>query len=103
MECAHMTDEKYKDFSRKIHDVSAEKRIPLGCSFEITERCNLKCVHCYISGNRPARKAAYLETAQVFRIIDEIVDNGGLWILLTGGEPRLRPDFPEIYLYAKRK
>lgn len=36
-------------------------------------------------------------------IIDEITDAGCLHLLLTGGEPLLRDDFPEIYRYAKER
>ena len=32
-----------------------------------------------------------------------MVDQGCLWLLLTGGEPFLRPDFLDIYTYAIRK
>jgi len=36
-------------------------------------------------------------------ILDEVADAGCLWLLITGGEPLLRPDFRDIYMYAKRK
>lgn len=35
--------------------------------------------------------------------MDEAVGMGCLWWLITGGEPLLREDFPDIYLYLKRK
>ena len=40
---------------------------------------------------------------EIQHILDEIKDAGCLWLLLTGGEPLLRPDFLEIYQYAKHK
>ena len=83
----------------------AGRRYPFSGSFELTERCNLRCGHCYINqpaGSRAAR-ARELTTSQVTGILDQIADAGCLYLLLTGGEALLRPDFEEIYLYAKRK
>jgi radical SAM protein with 4Fe4S-binding SPASM domain len=37
------------------------------------------------------------------RILDEIVASGCLWLLYTGGEIFARPDFLDIYTYAKKK
>jgi radical SAM protein with 4Fe4S-binding SPASM domain len=44
-----------------------------------------------------------LSTSQIKNIIDQAVDLGLLWILLTGGEVFLRKDFIELYLYIKKK
>jgi radical SAM protein with 4Fe4S-binding SPASM domain len=44
-----------------------------------------------------------MDTALIARIIGESVDEGCLWLLLTGGEPLIRTDFREIYLQAKRR
>jgi len=81
------------------------RRFPLGSSFELTERCNLRCVHCYINQPVGSQEAAAREVTlpQVRRILDEIADAGCLFLLLTGGEPLLRPDLGDIYRYAKRK
>jgi len=86
-----------------LHTVTA-RRIPVQGSLELTSRCNLDCAHCYI--NRPATDAQSLseelETSEVIRILDEVAEEGCLWLLLTGGEPLLREDFEEIYLHAKK-
>jgi MoaA/NifB/PqqE/SkfB family radical SAM enzyme len=43
-------------------------------------------------------------TCQEFcNILDQIVDEGCLWLLLTGGEPFIRSDFIDIYTHAKKK
>ncbi len=71
---------------------------------ELTERCNNACIHCYI--NRPAHdsEAAQRElTAEEWQeILHQAADLGALSVRFTGGEPLLRADFPEIYLYARR-
>ena len=50
-----------------------------------------------------AARSRELRTEEHFRLLDELADAGGLWLLFTGGEIFARPDFLEIYLYAKRK
>ncbi len=65
----------------------------------------MRCAHCYV--NRPAgddevhRKEMALDRWQ--GILDQVAEAGTLWLLVTGGEPLLRPDFADFYLYAKRK
>jgi MoaA/NifB/PqqE/SkfB family radical SAM enzyme len=81
------------------------KRFFYSSAFEITSRCNFKCIHCYIDENE--RKEEYnqqdLNFRQVCTIIDKLIDFGCLQLLLTGGEPLLRDDFLDIYLYAKKR
>lgn len=83
----------------------AGKRYPIAGQFELTDRCNLSCVHCYI--NQPAgcqaARSNEMSTDQVFYLLDEIARAGCLFLVLTGGEPLLRPDFKEIYMHAKRR
>jgi radical SAM protein with 4Fe4S-binding SPASM domain len=91
----------YDEFARLVFDNgSAAKRIPLVGSVDITSRCNLKCAHCYATGDSFQGEMSYEE---ICRIFDQIADAGCFWLLLTGGEPLIRPDFADIYHYAKRK
>ena len=95
----------YGRFSKRLHGAVGGRRIPLDGSLELTERCNLGCLHCFI--NRPlgdrAAAGRELTTAELRRLIDEIAGAGCLWLLLTGGEPLVRADFLEIYDHAKRR
>lgn len=81
------------------------RRYPLAGTLELTERCNLTCLHCYI--NQPAAshaaQAREMTTAQVAGILDQMADAGCLFLLFTGGEVLLRPDFPEIYRRARQR
>ena len=74
-------------------------------ALEITARCNHNCRHCYI--NLPAHEAhaqsKELKLEQIQHIVDQAADLGALWCLITGGEPLLRKDFLDIYLYLKKK
>ncbi len=92
-----------QDFS--LWDKLKSRRTPLFFDLEITARCNHDCRHCYInlpSDDRTAR-ARELSAAEISNLADEAVSLGAFWCLITGGEPLLRDDFPEIYLNLKRK
>jgi radical SAM protein with 4Fe4S-binding SPASM domain len=82
-----------------------QRRLPLQGTLETTFRCNLNCVHCYV--NQPAasreERERELPLARLETLIDEIVEAGCLEVLFTGGEVLVRPDFPELYLYAVRR
>jgi len=77
----------------------------LSLDLELTCRCNLNCRHCYINLSAGDKKAQEKELSfnQIKRIVDEAACQGAVWCLLTGGEPLLRKDFFEIYLYLKQK
>jgi len=73
--------------------------------FDLTARCNQNCRHCYINlpaSDREAREKE-LSPAEIDKIASEAVSLGAFWCLITGGEPLLREDFPEVYLLLKKK
>jgi len=80
---------------------SIPERYPLSCQWELTCRCNLRCVMCYTDCfNRPDKVREELATADILRIMDELAEAGCLDLCLTGGEPLARPDFFDIYDHA---
>ncbi|MEW6111775.1 MAG: radical SAM protein [Thermodesulfobacteriota bacterium] len=71
---------------------------------ELTERCNNNCIHCCINlpaGDDFAREKE-LTTDELKRVLAEAAALGTLEVRFTGGEPLLRPDFEELYLFARR-
>ncbi len=73
-------------------------------SWNLTQRCNLECAHCYMSAFAGADTAGELTTAECRRVIDEIAQvNPNVFLILTGGEPLLRRDLWEIAAYAAEK
>lgn len=104
MDCPHIPELNYAAFSKRLHEAVADKRIPICGSIEVTARCNLRCVHCFLNQTAAAGAgwAPELTTAELRRILDQMAEAGCLWLLLTGGEPFLRPDFLDIYTHAKK-
>ena len=99
-----LSEEQYKDFSRRVWDKSANDNSPLKVQFEITYRCNIHCVHCYTDPfNTPAHLRKELTLDQLLKIFDELAEAGVLWMLLTGGEAFVHPQFKRIYLEAKAR
>ncbi len=91
--------------SAELHARAYATRIPISGGLELTHRCNLACIHCYVNlpaNDRPAQRRE-LTTTEWFAVIDQIAEAGTLWLTLTGGEPLLRPDFCDIYSYAHDK
>jgi radical SAM protein with 4Fe4S-binding SPASM domain len=79
-------------------------RVPVSGMIELTRRCNLKCVHCYLGqGEERFSGDREMSTEEVFDIIDQITAAGCLYLTITGGDPMMRTDFPEVYRYAKLK
>ncbi len=79
-------------------------RFPWAGQWELTCRCNLKCVMCYTDCfNTPAQIRQELTTEEVIRILDELQEAGCVELTFTGGEPLARPDFMTIYEAAHRR
>lgn len=60
----------------------------------LTQRCNLKCVFCHMEG-QPASRTE-LSPAEIERVVAAGARTGIDRVKLTGGEPTLRTDLPEI-------
>ena len=71
-------------------------------AWEITRSCNLACVHCRASSVCGPYEGE-LDTAACLRLLEEIAAFSQPVIILTGGEPLLRPDIWEIASYGDRK
>ncbi len=76
-----------------------ENHIPHKGTFELTPRCSMKCRMCYMRLDPPEikKQGRELNTAEWIELGRQAFEAGTFDLLLTGGEPMLRPDFPEIY------
>ncbi|HSB68505.1 MAG TPA: radical SAM protein [Candidatus Methylomirabilis sp.] len=75
--------------------------LPYTISWNLTQRCNQQCAHCYLSAFPGADSTDELTTEECFRVLDEMAGvNPDLLLILTGGEPFLRGDLFELAGHA---
>ncbi len=88
-----------------VWEQARRDRTLLSVVFELTERCNNSCNHCYINRSVADETSRQNELGfdRIMSLADEAVSMGALWVLLSGGEPLLRDDFSEIYTCLKKK
>ncbi|MBU1599524.1 radical SAM protein [bacterium] len=70
--------------------------------WNITKRCNLNCIHCYINASHQ-ETGPELSTEEAKATICEFADVGVPMIIFSGGEPLLRKDIFKLGGYAKKK
>lgn len=70
--------------------------------FEITHRCNLKCIHCCIDADEIISNKKDLSTREIKKMFDKAIKWNPKSIMLSGGEPMLRKDFIELLIYLKK-
>jgi radical SAM protein with 4Fe4S-binding SPASM domain len=105
MTCSYEPELTLDQWTEQLLAPLEGRRYPLSGSIDLTERCNLACVHCYINqppGDEVVRSGE-LTTAQWKTVLDQMAEAGCLFLLISGGEPLLRPDFSEIFIHARQK
>ena len=70
--------------------------------WNVTRRCNLKCVHCYAHAKNVSFENE-LTTEQGKDLIDDLASFGSPVMLFSGGEPLVRKDLPQLAAYAVEK
>jgi len=70
--------------------------------WNVTRRCNLKCVHCYAHAKNTSFDNE-LSTDQGKQLIDDLAEFGSPVMLFSGGEPLVRKDLPQLAAYAVEK
>ena len=82
---------------------AAAARRPINGTLELTPLCNMNCGMCYIRLSREEmERQGRMRTAQEWiQLAKQMEQAGVLYLLLTGGEPLLFPDFQALYLRLK--
>jgi heme b synthase len=92
--------------NQKLHPPNSELRTPnfqlRMVAWELIRSCNLACGHCRASSERGPYPGE-LNTEECLRVMEEIATIGNPVIILTGGEPLLRPDIFELARYGTQK
>lgn len=81
---------------------STEHFVPLVLSYNVTRECNMKCSHCYINATDKKLKDELI-TQEAKALIDQIHQVSSPLLILSGGEPLLRPDIFELIEYGSKK
>lgn len=86
-------------FEKYLCDKSFRMSTPLSGTFELLPICNMDCKMCYIrmSPKEMHQQGTPLSVDDWLRIGKEAADSGCMFLLLTGGEPLLYPDFLKLY------
>lgn len=84
---------------KQIREKAERLKIPLIGNLELTPLCNMDCRMCYVRLSRTEMEAQgkMLSCDQWLDIVRQGVDQGMLYLLLTGGEPLLYPEFRRLY------
>ncbi len=77
---------------------TVRKRRPLSVHFDLTYRCNERCVHCYLDHEDYGE----LTTAECVDTLEQLARAGALFLTFSGGEIFLRRDLEEILGAARR-
>jgi len=82
-----------KDLPSHLLQFSADKRPVV--VWNVTKRCNLRCVHCYASAD-PSPHPDELTTEEGMALLEDLAQFGCPVVLFSGGEPFMRPDILDL-------
>ena len=71
--------------------------------WNLTDRCNLSCTHCYNKSGLGRTTVGELTTEEALRVIDDLADMGIPLLLFSGGEPLMREDIWDLARHAKSR
>lgn len=75
-------------------------RRPLVVAWEVTRACGYRCLHCRADA-QPHRAPGELTEAEGHALVDDLARFGDTTLILTGGDPMLRPDLVQIAARAR--
>ena len=64
--------------------------------WNLTDRCNLSCTHCYSRSAPDSQIQGELSTTEALAFIDNLAAAGIPLVIFTGGEPLVRPDIWQL-------
>jgi len=73
---------------------------PICVNWSLTNECNLRCIHCSQNAGQKIKDELTLEEKK--DAIDNMVEAGCVYLIISGGEPLMSKDFFEVAEYAKK-
>jgi AdoMet-dependent heme synthase len=98
----HGNCEFYLKLAHSPEAQASERFVPLVMSWNVTRECNMKCSHCYINAT-DNKLSNELSTQEGKYLMDQICQVSKPLLILSGGEPLLRPDIYELIRYGSSK
>jgi AdoMet-dependent heme synthase len=74
-----------------------ELGVPISVQFDLTYRCNERCIHCYLDHDDHGE----MTTGEILDVLDQLADAGVFFLTFSGGEVMLRRDLFEILKHAR--
>lgn len=90
----------YYDQNGILNALSKNGFAPLFLHWEIIDKCSMKCPFCYIVGHSSNKVVRFKDMKDH---IDNLIDDGMLYCVLSGGEATIHVDFLEIYKHLKSR
>jgi radical SAM protein with 4Fe4S-binding SPASM domain len=81
-------------------NIFAEFTAPLYVAWEITHRCNARCLHCYSNSGPKANSDNVLPLGAALSLIDQLADAGVLVLAFSGGEPLMHRHWRKLVYHA---
>jgi AdoMet-dependent heme synthase len=82
----------------QMNDKALALGVPLSAHFDVTYRCNERCVHCYLDHDDHGE----MTTDEIKSVLDQLAEAGTFFLSLSGGEVFMRRDFLDIVAHARR-
>ena len=88
----------------KLCEKATERLSPINGILELTPLCNMNCDMCFVrlSPLEMQKQGSVRSGKEWISLAEEMCSAGTLFVLLTGGEPLLHPDFRDIYITLKK-
>lgn len=91
-------------FKEQLVQKATDKRIPISGTFELLPFCNMRCKMCYIVHEKEERYMQKIKNVDYWEnLIDQAIEEGMLYALITGGEPFLYPGIRELLERINKK
>lgn len=88
-----------KFFSQLVKRKMLGRSLPLTAIFNVTNRCNTQCRHCYATYYL-RNNSREMTTQQAKQLLSQLYENGCQRISFSGGEPLLRNDIGELITFV---
>lgn len=91
-------------YEKRLIAKAARSHTPINGSLELLPLCNMNCDMCYVrlSRSEMERQGRLRSAAEWISLARQMQKAGTLFLLLTGGEPLLFPDFKALYLELRK-